>query len=418
MLNFGLDYGGQGGHQAVMANQAHNCGEPPKCDDGSLPSPEPIGEPEIARKLVRTYRFRLKPSAAQHKSLSLALEWSRQLYNAALEERIDSYRKTGRGRTYFQQSACLAEIRKENGRYAWAMNAAPLKAVDRAYDAFFRRGGFPRFKGRDWFKSIAWVKREGWKLADGKFYGKGIGRIRLQQHRPLPSEPKTARIKRQGRHWFLYLTCEVETAANDNTAAIGIDLGISTFAALSDGTLIPSPRHARRGHAEQKRCQRALDRCKQGSKRRQKVRERLAAAHLKVRRQRRTHHFQVAADLTRRFGLIAVENLNVKGLARGILARDVHDAGWGQFLQILRDKAESASAKVVEVDPRYTSQTCPECGVVEPKLLSQRVHRCDCGYEADRDVAAARVILHRAMQGPTGANVGGCAVRSPRKAAA
>lgn len=298
------------------------------------------------------------------------------------------------------------------------MNAAPLKAVDLAFKAFFARGGFPRFKGRDWFKSIGWVKREGWKFADGKFYGKGIGRIRLQQHRTLPSEPKTARIKRQGRHWLLYLTCEVEAAANYNAAAIGIDLGISTFAALSDGTLIPSPRHARAAHAEQRRRQRALSRCKHGSKRRRKARDRLATAHLKVRQQRRTHHFQVAADLTRRFGLIAVENLNVKGLSRSALARDVHDAGWGQFLQILRDKAESASVKVVEVDRRYTSQTCPECGVVEPKTLSQRVHRCDCGYEADRDVAAARVILLRAMQGPTGANEGGCAVRSPRKAAA
>lgn len=375
----------------------------------SLPPPE---------QATRTYRFKLKPSRSQHLALRAALEHSRQLYNAALEERIDCYRKTGKGRSYFQQSAALGEFRQGSNRYAWAMDVAPLKALDLAYKAFFARGGFPRFKGRDWFKSIGWVKAEGWSFADGRFYGKGLGRISVHQHRPLPSAPKTARIKREGRNWYLFLTCEIECAANDNAEAIGIDLGLASFAALSDGTLIPNPRHARRGHKELKRRQRALARCQRGSKRRRKARERVATAHLRVRRARRTHHFQLAASLVRRFGLIAVENLNVKGLARSALARDVNDAGWGQFLQILCDKAESAGCMVVKVDPRHTSQTCPSCGVVEPKNLSERVHSCPCGFTADRDVAAAQVILHRAIHRPTEHNVSGCAVRAPRKAAA
>lgn len=368
--------------------------------------------------VVRAYRFKLKPTRAQHSALRDALEHSRDLYNAALEERIDYHRKTGGSRSYYSQSAALAEYRRDNRRYAWAMDAAPLKALDLAYKAFFARGGFPRFKGRDWFKSIGWVKAEGWKFADGRFYGKGIGRIRVQQHRPLPAAPKTARIKREGRHWYLFLACEVECAANDNAEAVGLDLGLSSFAALSDGTLIPNPRRSRSTHKELKRRQRALARCKRGSKRRGKARERVARAHLKVRRGRRTHHFQVASDLTRRFGLIAVENLNVKGLARAALARDVNDAAWGQFLRILCDKAERAGVRVVKVDPRHTSQTCPECGTVKPKPLSERVHRCECGYSADRDVAAAQVILHRAIHGPAEHNVSGCAVRAPIKAAA
>ena len=90
---------------------------------------------------------------------------------------------------------------------------------------------------------------------------------------------------------------------------------------------------------------------------------------------------------------IYVENLNIKGLARGMLSRSVHDAGWGGFLHWLRVKAESAGREVVEVDPRGTSQTCPDCGTVKPKALSERVHRCGCGLTCDRDVAAARVIL-------------------------
>ena len=116
--------------------------------------------------------------------------------------------------------------------------------------------------------------------------------------------------------------------------------------------------------------------------------------------------------------MIAIEKLNVRGLARSALARSVNDAAWGQFIQILSDKAASAGRKVVKVDPRGTSQTCPECGVIEAKKLSERVHSCPCGFTTDRDVAAAQVILLRAVHGPAEHNVGGYVVRAPRKAVA
>jgi putative transposase len=367
--------------------------------------------------MIRTFRFKLKPTRSQHNRLREALEYSRQLYNAALEERIDCYRKTGMGLTYADQCRGLTELRSDGSPYAVKMERAPLRAVDLAMKAFFKRGGYPRFKGREWFKSIAWTDNQGWKF-DDRFYGKGLGIIRVQQHRHLPSKPKTARIKREGRHWFLFMACEVTPASNDNNEAIGLDLGLLSFAALSDGSLINNPRHGRRAHRMLRLRQRALARCKQGSSRRRKVRERLAKAHLVIRRSRRTEHFQMAADLTRRFGIIAIEDLNTRGLARSMLARDVNDAAWGQFVQILCDKAESAGCKVVKVNPRGTSQTCPECGAVKPKALKDRVHTCECGYTADRDVAAARVILMRAVHGPPEHNVGGFVVRAPRKAAA
>lgn len=366
----------------------------------------------------RTYRFRLKPTAAQHNRLREALEHSRQLYNAALEERIECYRKTGKSRRYNDQCAGLTELRKDGSPYAVSMERAPLKALHLAYEAFFKRGGFPRFKGRDWFKSIAWIESKGWSFSS-RFEAKGIGAIRVHQHRMIPSAPKTARVKREGRHWYLYLVCEIEAqAANDNSAAVGIDLGITSFAALSDGTLVPNLRHGRKAHKDLRRRQRALARCKRGSKRRGKARARLGIAHSAVRQSRRTRHFQVAADLVARFGLIAIEKLNVKGLSRSMLARDVNDAAWGSFIKILCDTAERACVQVVKVDPRGTSQTCPACGTVEAKKLSERVHSCSCGFTADRDVAAAQVILHRAVFRPAEHNVAGCGQRAPRKAAA
>lgn len=373
----------------------------------------------MADRLIRTFRFKLKPTRAQHNRLREALEHCRQLYNAGLEERIDCYRKTGKGRTLFDQFRALTELRQEPefSAFSSTMQRGALKQLDLAFKAFFKRGGFPRFKGREWFKSINWPQSNGWRF-DGRFHTKGLGSIRVHQHRALPSAPVSCRIKREGRHWYLSLACEVEVVANDNAAAIGLDLGLSTFAALSDGTLVPNPRAARSAHRDIKRKQRALSRCAKGSKRRTKVRAKLADAHAKIRRVRRTHHFQLAADLCRRFGLIAVEDLNVKGLAKGILARDVKDAAWGSFLQILCDTAERASVQVVKVNPRGTSQECPACGTVKAKKLSERTHACDCGFTADRDVAAAQVILSRSVHGPAALNVGGCAMRGPRKAAA
>lgn len=370
-------------------------------------------------ELERTFVFKLKPSKAQHERLRLALEHSRQLYNAALEERIDCYRKTGRPRSYYSQCMALTELRAEGSPWAATMERFPLHALDQAFKAFFKRGGFPRFRSAERYKTFGWVDSNAWSLRKGKFSAKGLGSIRVQQHREMPFCAKLARIRRTGRHWFLHIVVKVPVPEADESGdAVGIDLGVTSFAALSDGTIIANPRAARNRHAALRRSQRALARCRRGSNRRKKVRARSARAYLAMVRARRTAHFQTASTLTRKFSLIAVENLNVKGLARSALARDVNDAAWGSFLRILSDKAESAGRKLIKVDPRYTSQTCPSCGTIEPKKLSERIHACPCGYTADRDVAAAQIILHRAVGGPGAVNVGGYAERSRGKAAA
>jgi putative transposase len=229
---------------------------------------------------------------------------------------------------------------------------------------------------------------------------KGIGSIGLHLHRPLPSAPIACKVKREGQHWYALLTVEVACAAAHTGAAVGIDMGIATLAALSTGEMIANARPARRAEREMRRRQRQLSRCKRGSKRRRKVKARLAALHAEIARTRDTHLHQVSASLSARFAVIAVEKLNVKGLAGGMLASEVHDVAWGRLIQMLRYKAARAGGVVIEVDPAYTSQTCPECGIIKRKDLSERMHECPCGCVLDRDVAAAKVILHRAGIGP------------------
>lgn len=386
-----------------------------KCDFMSV-------EPNIATQML-TWKCRLLPSKGQHDKLRAALDHTRDLYNAALAERIDCLRKTGRGRSWQDQCKGLTELRADPAwaTYPVAMQRWPLKQVDLAFAAFFRRlkakdgkAGFPRFRGREWFKTFGFGDHDGWRVIGARLRMKGIGSVRVHLHRPLPSAPVACKVKREGRNWYALLTVETPCAATHPGPAVGIDMGITTLAALSTGELIANARPARKAEREMRRRQRQLSRCKRGSNRRRKVKARVASLHAKITRMRETHLHQVSASLAARFGTIVIEKLNVKGLAGGMLAKQVHDVAWGRFIQMLRYKAAKAGGAVVEVGPRGTSQTCPSCGVIKKKELSQRVHRCDCGCVLDRDVAAAKVILLRAGIGP-GAHNGLAKVRAPEK---
>jgi putative transposase len=194
----------------------------------------------------------------------------------------------------------------------------------------------------------------------------------------------------------------------------GIDLGIAAFLATSDGTLVENPRHGRRGAGRLAAAQQALARCQRRSKRRAKVRERVAAHHGKVRRRRLDHAHKTALDLVRRYDLIAHEDLRITNMTRSAsgtverpgsnvaqktgLNRSIHDAGWGVFLNVLRAKAESAGRVVVAVNPRDTSRTCPQCGhCASGNRVTQADFACvRCGYTGHADVVGAINVLSRA----------------------
>ena len=192
-----------------------------------------------------------------------------------------------------------------------------------------------------------------------------------------------------------------------------MDLGISTFAALSDGGFIPSLKAARKAERRLRRAQRALERKKRGSGRRGKARMAVARCHAAVTRRRTEHSHQASARLVRDYDVIAIEKLNVKGLAASALAKDVHDASWARFISMLTYKAAKAGTRLIEVDPHNTSQECSGCGVKVPKDLGERTHDCShCGLSIDRDLNAARNILNRAGVGPGLLNVAGHGMRA------
>ncbi len=377
------------------------------------------------RCMVLTFRYRLLPTKTQHRALERILESQRQLYNAALEERIGAYRKAGRTITYFDQSKSLTELRRDDAEFSSLpvnLQRATLKRLDEAHRGFFRRvkaggkPGFPRFRGKGCFDSFGFRQFVGITLDNRSLHFKGMpGRLRVHWHRELPGTSiKSCTLKRDAKGWCVAFATQVAAAGpRKPRRAVGMDLGISTFAALSDGGFIPSLRAARKGERRLRIAQRALSRKPRGSGGRRKARVGVARCHAAIARQRREHLHQASARLVRDYDAIAVEKLQVKGLARSALAKDVHDASWAKFLSMLRYKAEWAGARVIEVDPHHTSQDCSGCGTLVPKDLAARNHDCpNCGLSIDRDINAARNILNRAGVGPGLPNVAECGMRA------
>ncbi len=362
----------------------------------------------------KSFVFKAKLSAGAVARADRQLMLCRELYNAAIEHRRDAWRKGHVSVSRFDQINEIPGIRVVRPEFAELDSQMLQSVIDRvalAFDGFFRRvkagqkPGYPRFRARGQFDSVTY-RRQGWKL-DGRYLTlRFVGRMKLHLSCPIEGTIKTVTLKRDRcGDWFAVFSCDnVPIQPLPETGkAIGIDLGLTAFIATSAGQTIGHPRAYRTAERRLSRAQRKRSKMKRGGGRYRKQVRAVAAIHRKTVRIRRDHHFKTALDLVRRYDVIAAEDLNVRGLASGMLAKSVHDAGWGQFIEILRGKAESAGRTLVLVDPRGTSQICSGCGCepAERKTLAVRVHECpDCGLVLDRDVNAARNILTRAGAPP------------------
>jgi putative transposase len=360
----------------------------------------------------RTYRYRLYPTKAQAAAGGRILALCRELYNGAVQERRDAWRQCRTSIHFAGQSGQLPAIKHVrpdlNAVYSQTLQDV-LHRVDKAFRAFYARAqrgeqaGYPRFKPWQRYNSFTYPQM-GWTLDGDRLILAKIGPVRVVQHRPLRGTPKTCQIVREGRKWYCCIAVEIETPEGQTSPeAVGIDVGLEYFATLSDGTVIANPRYYRQGEQRLARAQRRLAKLALRDPKRREARRRVAAAHTRVYHQRQDFLHQTSHALVSRFGVIVVEALNLKGLAGGMLAKSVHDAAWGTFLGMLRYKAEGAGSQLIAVNPRGTSQTCPECGTIAAKPLSQRWHQCACGASMPRDLASARIILGRGL-----ASLGAC----------
>jgi len=360
---------------------------------------------------LRAFKYRLSPTKVQKTALDNTLLLCQRLYNGCLEERRGAYSKAGKSVSVYEQMKSLPEVKEGVPEYK-SVNAQVLqnvvRRVDRSYQGFFRRvqagqkAGFPRFRGRDRYDSFTYPQpSQNSVCRDGKhIYLPKIGNVRIKLHRPFGGKIKTLTVKREGGEWYAVLTCEVPKMAPlpETGSHVGIDVGTTWFYTTSNGEFCENHRFFQASSKKLRVAQRSLSRKPKGrSNRRKKAKERVAKLYRKTARQRLQLHHEEAKKLVTTHDLICHEDLNVKGMARGNLSKQIHDVGWGQFFQILASKAEWAGKRVVAVDPRFTSQRCRMCGHTEQgNRASQANFRClSCGHTENADVNAAKNILSK-----------------------
>jgi putative transposase len=357
-----------------------------------------------SQSATKTFEYRIKPNKPFIAACEKALNDSRFVYNCALEQRVRVYNASGKGIGLNEQSRQLTDARNESPEIKSVLRSIQqdaLERLDEAFDAFFRRlklgenPGFPRFKGRDRYHTISqkYEKVRPCPIKGDKLTVPGVGTCRVRLSRPIEGRCKQLRITRRADGWYALLVCEIPKPAPRafTGETVGVDVGITSFATLSTGEGIANPRHLKRAATQLAREQRRLSRKVKGSQNRGKARGKVALRHLRVHRARKHFHHEVAAKLVEQFDRIAVEDLKIRGMVKNRhLAKAILDVAWGQFFAITKSKAESAGRTFKRVNPRYTSQTCSNCGHRQKMPLAIRIFECEkCGFVCGRDHNAA-----------------------------
>ena len=379
-----------------------------------------------------SYQYKLKPTAQQIIELDRWLSMLRAQYNYMLADRFNWYEANRcpvnacplichipelreQPNVYNQQKA-FTQLKETHPWYKDVYSQVlqdVAKRVEKTFERFIKgdcngkRSGRPRFKGEGQYKTFTYPQVKNDCLQGNQITLPKLGKFKVIVHRPIPDgfKIKTASVTKKADGFYITLSLEDKTVPTiksdfDVNKIVGIDLGLKSFFTDSNGVEVPIPQHYRKSQKRLKRLQKRVSRRFKGSNGRKKAVNQVARQHKKVADKRRDFHFKTANQLILNNDVVAVEDLNVKGLAKTYLAKSVYDAGWSSFISILSNKAENAGLLVIAVNPSGTSQDCSSCGVKVPKKLHERWHSCKCGCELDRDHNAAINIRKRAEGHP------------------
>lgn len=357
------------------------------------------------------YNYRLDPTPGQRIALAQAFGCARVVYNDGL--RIRQEARTA-GLAYVKDADLQKQVvtaAKRTPERAWLAEVSSVVLVQAlgdlhtAYRNFFasatgRRKGPkvapPRFRSKRDNRQAIRLTRNGFSIrADGRLYVAKVGEIRVKWSRSLPSAPSSVTVVKDaaGRYFASFVVQTDPSEVLPETAPeVGIDLGLTHFAVLSDGRKVTAPKFFRRAERKLRKAQQDLSRKAKGSANRRKVVARVARAHARTADARRDFHHKLSTTVVRENQAVYVEDLAVKGLARTRLAKSVHDAGWSAFVTMLEYKAARYGRTFTKVDRFFpSSQLCSACGVKDgPKPLAVRTWTCQgCDTVHDRDINAA-----------------------------
>ncbi|TVZ02720.1 transposase [Trebonia kvetii] len=359
------------------------------------------------------YNYRAYLTPAERSAAGRALGCVRVVWNDALAHRRAARDAGEKYPTDAEMSARLTASKATPER-AWLNEVSSvvlqqsLADLSKAYRAFFdslsgkRKGPkveAPRFKSRkDPRQSLRFTANSRFRiLGNGRLRLPKIGDVKVRWTRDLPAAPASVTLTRDeaGRYFVSFVVEVTQEPLPETGRECGIDLGLSHFAVMDDGTKVSAPKFFRRAQKKLRKAQRDLSRKQKGSRNREKARVRVARAHAHVADARRDFHHKLSTHVIRENQAVTVEDLPVRDLARTRLAKSVHDAGWSAFVNMLEYKAKLYGRefrKTGRFEP--TSQVCSACGAKDgPKPLSVREWQCkECGTVHDRDVNAARNI--------------------------
>jgi putative transposase len=364
-----------------------------------------------------TYQYRLFPNSAQRTSLEHTLGLCRWVYNQTLAMRKDAWEQEQRNVTYYDSKRMLPiwKVEKPNLSRVYSQVLQNVtERVELAFQAFFRRikageeeVGYPRFKGYGNYDSFTYTQ-SGFKLTGDNLALSKIGNIRVKLHRPIVGTVKTLTIRRDAvGNWYACFSCDVEAKPLAPThKVVGVDLGLTTFAYMSDGTKIDRQRWMKQDAKDIARLQRKKEAFAKGSPERRKVIHALCHAYERAANRRKNFAHQESHKLVNTYQFIAFEKLDIAEMQAGAhwagnktISRNIADVAWGQFVQFTAYKAANAGRRVALVNPRGTTQMCSGCGEIVPKDLSVRLHNCPhCGLILNRDHNAALNILALGLQ--------------------
>lgn len=364
----------------------------------------------------KAYKYRIYLTNGQRRILEQQLEECRWVYNQTLAVRRDAHTQ-GVALGLYDTQALLP---------AWKVTRPTLKLVHSqvaqnvqvrvalAFAAFCRRVkegaevvGFPRFKQVGRYDSITYPQYgNGVRLDGERLIVSKLGAVRVVLHRPIDGTPKTVTLTRASTgKWYACFSCETEAQPLPPTEQIiGVDVGLLSFATLSNGEQIDNPRFYRKDEADLKRVQKRKDAAKNAQNWTENTKQKsiLSTIHERIANRRSDFAHKRSRDLVNRFQVIVFEDLQPQAMGKSKgrgMRKSIMDVAWTQFISLTQGKAAEAGRTVILIDPRNTSKMCSQCGEIVSKTLSERTHICPaCGLVLARDVNAAINIVQRGLQ--------------------